>query len=105
MANPSSSDDKPDHQRTVMDEWDELPDSETMITDCDAAIKRNPNDVEAFNWRGVGRAELGDFEGAVDKAQQALILFDETPGDPQQRLAMEQRLAGYLIKKPYRISN
>ncbi|MGE4632207.1 MAG: hypothetical protein AAEJ47_04145, partial [Planctomycetota bacterium] len=50
-------------------------------------------------------AELGDFEGAVDKAQQALILFDETPGDPQQRLAMEQRLAGYLIKKPYRISN
>ena len=50
-------------------------------------------------------AELGDFEGAVDKAQQALILFDETPGDTQQRLAMEQRLAGYLEKKPHRISD
>ena len=56
----------------------------------------------SFDIWAASLAELQDFDGAVEKAQQALLLFDETPGDPQLRLDIEHRLQIYLQEKPYR---
>jgi hypothetical protein len=32
-------------------------------------------------------------------------LFDDNPANPRQRSDIEQRLQGYLARKPYRLDN
>lgn len=61
------------------------------------------NMFRSFDIWAASLAELEDFDGAVEKAQQALILFDENPEDPQLRRDLEQRLQLYLQDKPFRI--
>lgn len=57
----------------------------------------------SFDIWAASLAELQDFDGAVEKAQRALDLFDKNPGDPQVRQELEGRLQLYLQGEPYRI--
>ncbi len=69
---------------------------------CEGVGSTHPS---SFDIWAASLAELGDFEGAVEKAQQALGLFDDNPGNPRQRSDIEQRLQGYLARMPYRLEN
>ncbi len=56
----------------------------------------------SFDIWAASLAEIENFDGAIEKAKHALVLFDQNPGDPQLRQELEDRLQLYLQNKPYR---
>ncbi|HIA26752.1 MAG TPA: tetratricopeptide repeat protein, partial [Planctomycetes bacterium] len=66
---------------------------------CKAGGDASPRYLDVW---AAALAEIGDFDGAIERAEQALLLVEDSDGTSSARTEIELRLAGYRLGEPHR---
>lgn len=66
---------------------------------CKAGGDANPRYLDIW---AAALAEMGDFDAAISRTEDALLLIEDSDGSSAARSEIEQRLADYRLGKPFR---
>lgn len=71
----------------------DMPDK--TISDCNDALKINPNDAQAYNNRAAAYQKKGDFDRAISDCNMAIKIIPDLP------FPYKNRALAYFAKKEY----